>query len=776
MTTAIAELLAQLDAPGTFATRLRASAGDLEITVKDVGRLSFPITPRIAQKLRSVARPSPFGLGEKTLHDPTVRNTWEVAASRVKISAQPWKPALKAHLAALHDELGFPDGCELHAEFDKLLLYEKGAFFKTHQDSEKSDDMVATLVVVLPSEYSGGSLIVEHGGKKKTFPRLKSQSTDLSLLAFYADCHHEVRPVSKGVRVALTYRLSLHGRSSGASMKGHAKVIERLTERVREHFATPTTRMFQRTEPVPPERLVYLLDHEYTQRSLSFSHLKNGDRVRGAALQMSASSLDCECVLALAEVHETWGCADESPRGRYGRRHWDDHDDDHDDEPNDSGDHELIDLCNSTVELQHWVDADGYVVEGTRADVETEELCVTKPSVDFDPFKSQHEGYQGNYGNTVDRWYQRAALVMWPRANSFALSAQASPQRAVEQLLARSRATADELEATVSTLLPRWATTTRSVEGAGTAFFAKVIKLATRFNNADIAHRWLVPLGAHRLQHQATRRDLTLLVQKHGVSWAKTLFTEWMRSAWDRSPAWLPALADVCEELRATKHASCEEFAEWLLERELTGALDECSAAMKREREWLALDGFEHAATHLTHVLAAAVAVGDLDVVERSIAFLLSVKIGAPVSLLVQVFQASLARSPKLRAQLTGSPLHRSCLDRLESILRATPRAANDWRIVCAQFCNCPDCKHLIAFLGSQHESLDWPLNKDRRQHIHQAIDSAKLPVSHTTLRHGSPHVLQLRKLKALFARETAYRKQVQVVLRALPAGAIALT
>ena len=72
--------------------------------------------------------------------------------------------------------------------------------------------------------------------------------------------------------------------------------------------------------------------------------------------------------------------------------------------------------------------------------------------------------------------------------------------------------------------------------------------------------------------------------------------------------------------------------------------------------------------------------------------------------------------------------------------------------------CPCADCKELARVLRSSHGGHDWPLPKDRRQHIHGMIDSAKLPVLHTTLRQGSPHVLQLRKDLSLFSRETDYR------------------
>ena len=211
MTEPIAEVLRLLEDPGTFATRFCAPVDGLAIEVTGVGRLRLPIAATTAEKLRKVARPAPFGRRDQTLHDSTVRNTWEIAKSRVKIAARPWKRALAPYLRAIQRELGLPDDCQLKPVLDKMLVYERGQFFKAHQDSEKSDHMVASLVVVLPSKYSGGSLTVEHHGGKKVFHRLKSQSKSLSLLAFYADCHHEVHPVKSGFRVALTYHLVLEG-------------------------------------------------------------------------------------------------------------------------------------------------------------------------------------------------------------------------------------------------------------------------------------------------------------------------------------------------------------------------------------------------------------------------------------------------------------------------------------------------------------------------------------------------------------------------------------
>ena len=46
-----------------------------------------------------------------------------------------------------------------------MLVYAPGQFFVEHQDSERDDAMIASLVVSLPSSFTGGALEVRHGGE-----------------------------------------------------------------------------------------------------------------------------------------------------------------------------------------------------------------------------------------------------------------------------------------------------------------------------------------------------------------------------------------------------------------------------------------------------------------------------------------------------------------------------------------------------------------------------------------------------------------------------------
>jgi hypothetical protein len=101
---------------------------------------------------------------------------------------------------------------------------------------------------------------------------------------------------------------------------------------------------------------VYLLDHEYTQAGLSWQGLKNGDAPRAALLREVAERLDCEVVLALADVHETWSCEDDWGSGRGG---WDAYESEDEDDGAGDGEPRLIELCDSDIELRHWVAPSG---------------------------------------------------------------------------------------------------------------------------------------------------------------------------------------------------------------------------------------------------------------------------------------------------------------------------------------------------------------------------------------------------------------------------------
>ena len=265
--------------PGAFSAQLSVPARDVRLTVAGAGPISFPVRAPQAKRMIASARPARFGRGERTLTDLSVRDTWEITPDQVTLTGLDWD----AILAEVRDGLGLPARARLRAEPHALLVYGKGQFFLTHQDSEKDDTMIGTLVISLPSSHTGGELVVEHNGK---IVACQASPTEVSVAAFYADCRHEVKPVRTGYRVTLTCNLLLEADPAGeVPAEPSAEAARYLTE----HFTTSVSR-WEGDDREPPDRLVYLLDHEYTQRGLSWDRLKGADAERAALFRPRGAS------------------------------------------------------------------------------------------------------------------------------------------------------------------------------------------------------------------------------------------------------------------------------------------------------------------------------------------------------------------------------------------------------------------------------------------------------------------------------------------------------
>jgi predicted 2-oxoglutarate/Fe(II)-dependent dioxygenase YbiX len=436
MATAARDRLARTlrgDAKSAFSAEMTARPGCLSLEVEGCGRVTLPVTPAKARKLIRFAEPARFGRGSQTLTDPDVRHTWEIPRHLVRAE---WDDAmLTDFLTTVKEELRLPNAAGLTADLHSLLVYEPGQFFLPHQDSEKSDDMVATLVVTLPSSYTGGELLVEHNGERKVCEGSKSA---LSLVAFYADCRHEVRKVESGYRITLTYNLLLHGDTSRPA--GDDGIAAELASLLREHFSTPTARYYGGPPAAPPGRLAYLLDHEYTPRALAWSRLKGDDASRVSLLHAAAQKAGCEAVLALADIKETHDAYPADEVYGYRRRSWHDDYDYNEDDDSAAGDNDreyvTQDLVDSEITLTRWTGPVDARPEETSLFLHETEVCASTPSSDLQPYSQRYEGYMGNWGNTLDRWYHRAAVVVWPLEQAFANRAEASPAWALDQIAA----------------------------------------------------------------------------------------------------------------------------------------------------------------------------------------------------------------------------------------------------------------------------------------------------------------------------------------------------
>ena len=748
----LAELLAGAATPKAFSASRTAPTGDLELEVRGVGPIALPVSQAQARQLCLIARPARHGRGELTVLDRGVRDTWEIPKSRVKIDRRRWNRTLLPMLERLGRDLGLPAGRTLTAELHSMLVYARGQFFVAHQDSEKDDAMVGSLVVGLPSTFKGGSLVVRHGGTAATY---RGSKTSLSFVAFYSDCRHEVRPVTSGHRVVLTYNVLLRSDPHGTSEELDPTLVDGLAGCLADHFGPDAG----------SDRLVYLLDHEYTRRGLGWPRLKGADAHRAALLKAAAERAGCEATLALANVHESWTAYEHDERdwhgARWGHDHWNEDDDDEplDERATGTGEYDLEDLIESEVTLDSWIDPAGDRVEQVDLPIPGDEVAASTPTAELEPYSSEYEGYMGNWGNTLDRWYHRGAVALWPRSNTFAVRAEAFPPAALDELIAGARtgdlATTREQAWTLASF---WHHAVGRIDSKG--FFAKALRAAQALDDGDLAAMLVHPFALEQLT-PSHAKPLATVVGAYGEPWAVELVVAWSArrqsyySDSNERNAWIAMLPELCGALRQAGDSGAAVArllvsATWTWLGQTIDRRVDVSPPSHRER------ALSELAEPLASLLqsASTIDAGDVD---NAVASVL-----CRDELLLACAIATLRATPptqKRTAGLTAIASH--CTATLDARLARPPRAAEDWSIELPKGCDCELCADLRAFLASPAKTrLEWPLAQQRRRHVHARIDTAELPLTHTTRRAGRPFTLVLTKTDALHSREAQRRRQ----------------
>ena len=129
--------------------------------------------------------------------------------------------------------------------------------------------MIGTLVVCLPSRHEGGDVHLSHAAKKQKFVTSTASDHDLTTLSWYSDVTHEVKEITSGHRLVLTYNII---QAEGP------KVLASLFLQQQSQLASLLTRW--RTELPIIKRLVYRLENKYSQNSLSLQGMKGRDSSR----------------------------------------------------------------------------------------------------------------------------------------------------------------------------------------------------------------------------------------------------------------------------------------------------------------------------------------------------------------------------------------------------------------------------------------------------------------------------------------------------------------
>jgi hypothetical protein len=742
ITTDLAAVLSTVRRPGDFfvsgTTELLAPL----LEVDGVGPIALPLLPMQAEQLVAVAQRAPFGRGEETLVDTAVRRTWQIGADRVRIRGKHWSRSLETIRARVADGLGV--GGPVEAELYKLLVYDPGSFFVGHRDTEKVPGMFATLVIVLPSVSAGGELVVRHKGREARLDLRCPEPSEAAFAAFYADCVHEVLPVTEGCRLTLVYNLVRRGRGPVPEPPDYHREENRIAALLQAWDAEKKS-----TGDDAPEKLVYLLEHAYTPAELGFATLKGPDAAAAAVLGAAARRCDTELHLALLTVEES-GVAEYAA---YGSR-WS--------EP----ELEAGEVDDRSVGLSEWRRLDGSPPLVVELPVEDEELSPPDALEDMDPDDEHFHEATGNEGASFERTYRRAAFVLWPRSRFFAVLNQAGRPATLPYL---------------EELTGRW---TVSGEGRQSPLWEQAHDLSGHIIAKWPTHPWY----PHRdkAPSQATR-TLSLLTRLGDRVRIEALLAKIAASGgYDKedNDAIIGALAILSPEKRtliiegliaATAERSPSACGE-LLSRAVAALADSRKAALaaaaRRLVETLPGDPARPAVVEpwrrgpvvepglIVDLMTA------LEQIDQHLAghvadhILTWPKTYSFDAVLVPAVR-SLVGSRVIRGSTAVERLRAVCLGHLRNRIAQPLEAPKDWQRTSSLACSCRDCAELGRFLADAERRV-WSFKaaESKRAHVSGTVARARCDLELTTEKRGSPYTLVCTKNQASYDRRVKQRKQ----------------
>ncbi len=740
---------------------------DPGLEVDGVGPVKLPLKQGMAKRIIAAGQVAPFGKGARTLVDTDVRKTFELDPRKFRLGDQ-WTAAIAEATRTIAERLGLPSD-RLEARLYKLLVYQRGGFFLPHRDSEKHDRMLASLVVVLPNRFAGGYLTVRHGVEKESLAfREAATGKSPCYAAFYADCEHEVKRIDSGVRLALTYNLVLKPQPRKAKSADQPLApVDQLAESIDSWI---TAR--------PGRPLVFALEHHYTQRGLSLDLLKGDDRGLANLVVGAAEKGGCLVHLAQIERHLVQ-FADDGDYSR-GYRHV----------RSTPREIEIGEVYDDELSGREWFDVDGKRQPFGRLALDRFAIVSSVPLDEWEPTSEEYEGYTGNEGNTLDRWYHRSAIVLWHRDHHFDVVASAGPAGSIPLLgsmvsklaktpkrrLEEARHDAIRLARAIVARWPDCSRGYRPWSMEGKAPLDDFPPLLARLHDRDTMAMFLSKMATH----DPLLSLKSLVVAACGEFGCRGFASEFHQLLSDpsnrfgeqrlstRDAEWL---AGLCSDVDATPDDS-------KLIQELCGLAAErfCKPFPPRSpsyRFFYQSQPLSVSEKSLPLLLKGLLAQGRDDDLSRVIHF---------VEQSPHEFRRNLCQVPILKKLVPWSRkrfgrVHPhlgawlgSVRRQLEAATAEAPRPPTNWTRPEEVDCSCEYCAELKEFLiDSTSEVTRIAAAERQRSHLVEMINQHQCDVKHALERIGRPYSLVLKKTTGSFERAVKQFKTDQKLLSQLP-------
>ena len=711
------------------------------LVVGSIGPIALPLLPMQAEQLIAAAERAPYGRGEDTLTDIAVRRTWQISADRVRIIGKHWPGTIKSIVARIAEGLGV-DG-PVEAELYKLLIYDQGSFFVPHRDTEKVSGMFATLVLALPSVSEGGELIVRHKDREARLDLHCEEQSDVAFAAFYADCVHEVLPVTKGHRLVLVYNLVRRGAGRLPKVPNYddeqaavAALLKRWVDAPRSPGATE------------PEKLIYPMEHAYTPAELGFETLKGADAGIAPVVVAAAQRAGCEVHLALITIEES-GSAERtggSSRYRRGRYH-------NDDDEAEEDEFEVVEVSDRRAVASHWRHPDGDPSPLTELPIMEAEFS---PPVSFEEIEPDEEHFHeatGNEGASYERTYCRAALILWPRDRQLAVINQAGLGVTLPFLAGLAdrwaangdSSTLGQARVLSEHMLSGWPKgewyPRRDNELTDCGQFLNLLR---RLKDASGVEAFLIAIAGRRGfdigDCAAIAGALRALPQDRATPLATSLIEGAAEPAFG-------ACANLLARLSTSNPALAIGAA-----RALVAALPGGPARGSATQTWRHGPG-----VRVDFIVDLFTALGRIDTALAAASADHVLKWPATYDFDTVLIPAM--GSPQTAGQAAVQRLRDACVAHLDARIALPLEPPRDWWRDSTLGCHCKDCQALAVYLGDAAQKV-WIFAavEARRRHVESTIRNAVCDVGMMTERRGSPHRLICTKNQASYDRRRVQR------------------
>jgi len=781
------DVLSKVKRPGDFFVDGSLEVPMPTVEVDGVGVLSFPVAAAQVKAIIRQAVRAPYGRGEATLLDTSVRKVWQVSAENARVRGKSWGRTFQQILSVAADGLGC-SGVDVLAELYKLLVYDKGSFFKAHRDTEKADGMFGTLVVVLPSSHRGGELVVRHGGREATMDLSGAEPSELRFAAFYADCEHEVRPITEGSRVCLVYNL--------VQARGRRKT-RLLTAPLYDPEITAAARVLAAvlTRTAAPVKIAWLLEHQYSPAGLSFTALKNADAARAKVLSQAALRAGCAVHLGIVHIEE-YGSAEPSydeyydRRSRWGGSRHDDEGLEDDEEVDDAagGDFQIVEVLDGDQFVDSWVGPDNRSVGFGPIPLDDGEL-LPRGALDGEKPDSQRvTEATGNEGASFARSYHRAALVVWRRDRYPEALLRAGARAAVpylEQLVRAceaapaSRGSRSEAVALVNLMLARWETSARdpSYEHAEPrkARRVEMVALLRRLGEPALLDRFISGIVTKQYdggENPALIAAAPLLGARRTGELFSVLVSAAMRRQTSHSVELLRRLVRIDQKPQSRWAAAAQNVAAAVVAALPNVEGSRAAPPPSRSKAWSESDpdaddeweGEGEVPKESDEPATVADLLDTLGVMKADelrrqavTAIASNTRAFDPVGLVVPALSLLRERHGKrVSGDAAFQCLWRHAAEFLLTRSERPPQPPTDWKQDVTLSCRCEGCRELQVFgRNAAEQTHRFRVNKERRRHLHETIERHGLDMTHVTERMGSPQTLVCVKTRGAYQRRS---------------------